>query len=123
MGQEIKIRIKPYKTAKIRIKPQKSGNPSSDLDLGNFRNWDKIFCADFSRKNPKIKEKNINLRKNKNKKLGQEIKIRKTPQKSAKTAKIRRKPEILTKNLSFFERFSLTHSGGSSVSLGTIINS
>ena len=41
--------------------------------------------------------------------------------KSKKTGQNRTKS--LTKNLSFFERFSLTHSGGSSVSLGTIINS
>ena len=68
-----------------------------------------------------MKIKNKNLRKYKNKKffffkskLEQEIKIRKKTEKSGK---------IHTKNLSFFDRFSLTHSGGSSVPLGTIINS
>ena len=68
-----------------------------------------------------MKIKNKNLKNKKNKKFifffGQEIKNRKNPEKSAENRK------ILTKNLSFFERFSLTHSGGSSVSLGTIINS
>ena len=61
-----------------------------------------------------MKIKNKNLRKYKNQKiiffkskLEQEIKIRKNP----------------LKNLSLFDRFSLTHSGGSSVPLGTIINS
>ena len=39
----IKIRIKPYKTAKIRIKPEKSGNPSWDIDLGNFRKLGQDF--------------------------------------------------------------------------------
>ena len=72
----------------------------------------------------KMKIKNKNLRKYEIKKfiffkskLGQEIKIRKNPE----IQKIIQK--ILTKNLSLFDRFSLTHSGGSSVSLGTIINS
>ena len=63
----------------------------------------------------KIKKKNLRKYKNKKffffkSKLEQEIKIRKNP-------------KILTKNLSLFDRFSLTHSGGSSVPLGTIINS
>ena len=68
-----------------------------------------------------MKIKNKNLRKYKIKfffffksKLEKEIKIRKNPEKFKK---------ILTKNLSLFDRFSLTHSGGSSVPLGTIINS
>ena len=68
-----------------------------------------------------MKIKNKYLKNKKNKKFifffGQEIKIRKNPH---KTGKIRKSSQ---KNLSFFERFSLTHSGGSSVSLGTIINS
>ena len=66
-----------------------------------------------------MKIKNKNFKKYKNKKfiffrpkLGQEIKIRKNPEKSKKIL-----PNILTKNLSFFDRFSLTHSGGSSVPL------
>ena len=66
-----------------------------------------------------MKIKNKNLRKYKIKKfiffkskLGQEIKIRKKPEKTGNP-----------KNLSLFDRFSLTHSGGSSVPLGTIINS
>ena len=72
--------------------------------------------------------KNKNLRKYKNKKffffkskLEQEIKNRKKP------GKIRKNPKKILpknpKNLSFLDRFSLTHSGGSSVPLGTIINS
>ena len=71
-----------------------------------------------------MKIKNKNLRKYKIKKffffkskLEQEIKIRKNPEKSKNSKK------ILTKNLSLFDRFSLTHSGGSSVPLETIINS
>ena len=48
-------------------------------------------------------------------KLEQEIKNR-------KNRKNRKNPKN-PKNLSFFDRFSLTHSGGSSVPLGTIINS
>ena len=74
-----------------------------------------------------MKIKNKNLRKYKIKKfiffkskLEQEIKIRIKPEKSGK---IQKNPKFLTKNLSFFDRFSLTHSGGSSVPLGTIINS
>ena len=70
-----------------------------------------------------MKIKNKNLRKYKIKKfmffkskLEQEIKIRKKPEKSGN-------PKNLSKNLSLFDRFSLTHSGGSSVPLGTIINS
>ena len=66
-----------------------------------------------------MKIKNKNLRKYKIKKffffksqLEQEIKIRKNPE-----------IQKLKKNLSLFDRFSLTHSGGSSVPLGTIINS
>ena len=75
--------------------------------------------------------------------MGQEIKIRSKPDKSGNPSsepwefyeigtiffnpefsrKIQKSKKSLTKNLSFFERFSLTHSGGSSVSLGTIINS
>ena len=90
MGQEIKIRIKPYKTAKIRIKPEKSGNPSSDIDLGNFRKLGQDFLNLNLQKNPKIKEKNINfLQKIKiknlsffKKKLGQEIKNRIKPDKT-----------------------------------------
>ena len=78
-----------------------------------------------------MKIKNKNLRKYKIKKfiffkskLQQEIK---NPDKSGnpkKNQKIQKKilPNILTKNLSFFDRF-FTHSGGSSVPLGTIINS
>ena len=67
-----------------------------------------------------MKIKNKNLKKKKKKKFifffGQEIKIRKNPDKTGKNRKSSQKSFI-------FERFSLTHSGGSSVSLGTIINS
>ena len=81
-----------------------------------------------------MKIKNKNLRKHKIKKfiffkskLGQEIKIRKNPEKTGKIRKNPKKnPKILPnilKNLSLFDRYSLTHSGGSSVPLGTIINS
>ena len=51
------------------------------------------------------------------------MKIRKNPE---KTAKNRENPEIQKnphKKSIIFDRFSLTHSGGSFVSLGTIINS
>ena len=71
-----------------------------------------------------MKTKTKNLRKYKIKKflffkskLGQEIKIRKNPEKSGNPKKIL--PKIYQKS----DRFSLTHSGGSSVPLGTIINS
>ena len=71
-----------------------------------------------------MKIKNKNLRKYKIKKfsffkskLGQEIKIRKNPKKFKNPSKYPHK------NLSLFDRFSLAHSGGSSVPLGTIINS
>ena len=68
-----------------------------------------------------MKIKNKNLKKKKKKKFifffGQEIKNRKNPDKTGENR------NSSQKNLSFFERFSLTHSGGSSVSLGTIINS
>ena len=80
-----------------------------------------------------MKIKNKNLRKYEIKKfiffkskLGQEIKIRKN---SEKTGKIRKNPKKSKnpskyphKNLSLFDRFSLAHSVGSSVPLGTIIN-
>ena len=49
--------------------------------------------------------------------MGQEIKNRKNPQKTGKNRKSSQKKSII------FDRFSLTHSGGSFVSLGTIINS
>ena len=73
-----------------------------------------------------MKIKNKNLRKYKIKKfiffkskLEQEIK---NPEKSGK---IRKNPKILKsfQKSIIFDRFSLTHSGGSSVPLGTIINS
>ena len=74
-----------------------------------------------------MKIKNKNLRKYKIKKfiffkskLGQEIKIRKKPENPKKSKNPSKYPH---KNLSLFDRFSLTHSGGSSVPLGTIINS
>ena len=95
MGQEIKIRIKPYKTAKIRINPEKSGNPSWDIDLGNFRKLGQDFLnLNFAEK-PKNKRKIYKFfTKNKNKKfiffqkkLGQEIKIRIKPDKTGKIRK------------------------------------
>ena len=46
MGQEIKIRKNPQKTRKIRKirrKPEKSGNPSSDIDLGKFPKLGQLF--------------------------------------------------------------------------------
>ena len=81
-----------------------------------------------------MKIKNKNLRKYKIKKfiffkskLGQEIKIRKKSGKNQeKSGKIQKKSKNPSKyphkNLSLFDRFSLAHSCGSSVPLGTIIN-
>ena len=85
MGQEIKIRKNP------EILP-------GTLTLGISRNWDNFFCTEFSRKIKKSKNKmkieNKNLRKYKIKKfiffkskLGQEIKIRKNPEKTGKIRK------------------------------------
>ena len=74
----------------------------------------------------KIKNKNFTKYKIKNlsfsnKNWNKKNKIRKNPE-IQKIQKIL-KPQKNPKNLSFFDRFSLTHSGGSSVPLGTIINS
>ena len=71
-----------------------------------------------------MKIKNKNFEKYKNQKIYLfQIKIGTRNKKPQKSGKIRKIKKILTKNLSFFERFSLTHSGGSSVPPGTIINS
>ena len=80
-----------------------------------------------------MKIKNKNWKKYKIKKfiffkskLEQEIKIRKNPEKSRKIRKSKKSfQKILPKKSKksfIFERFSLTHSGGSSVSLGILLN-
>ena len=77
----------------------------SSRKMGVLRHYDS-FWTTF----PKIKEKNINLRKNKNKKfiffIGQEIKKpdlsgqnRSNPQNPDKTGQIRSNPEILPRTL------------------------
>ena len=43
MGQEIKNRSKPVKTGQNRSNPGKSGNPSKDIDLGNFMKLGQFF--------------------------------------------------------------------------------
>ena len=57
------------------------------------------------------------------KKLGQEIKNRKKPGKNGKIRKSKKSYQKSFQKSIKNDRFSLAHSGGSSVPLGTIINS
>ena len=93
---------KKFKSGKIRIKPEIL--PGS-LTLGICENWNNCFCTDFSSKKKEIKIKNLFFKKIRTRNL--KLENQKNPHKKS----------------FIFERFLLTHSGGSSVSLGTIINS
>ena len=69
----------------------------------------------------KIKNKNLSFsNQNWDKKL-KSGKIRKKPEKSGNPKNDSENPNILTKNLSLFDRFSLAHSGGPSLEQSLIL--
>ena len=88
----------------------KTAARESSRKMGVLRHYDSFWTTFPKTTFPKIKEKNINLRKNKNKKfiffIGQEIKKpdlsgqnRSNPQNPDKTGQIRSNPEILPRTL------------------------
>ena len=69
MGQEIKNRSKPDKTGQIRSNPGKSGNPSKDIDLGNFMKLGQFFALNLAEKAKKFYFSNQNWDKKSSQKI------------------------------------------------------